>query len=767
MGASLCTAANIVASASQITFTDQWHDTLTGNSANGYGASTTGSFSASVSLPLDGVDLSKADSGTQFSLNIGPAGGAAQIISGTLGDAENYAAGAIRAKFPILDPNTSASIGTVTVSWTATTITVTGSASEDILGEEAQFSSESDDSPTNYTLNSTITGVLYEVSVTLDASDNGGGTFHYDNASIPVTGKDTESDPNPDGNGPYPLESGSVTGTGVFTPPTLTITSPAPDFKIYNLNSVIELEGRASDSTGLTNVEYYVNGDINTLTETDQFPGDSPTNSVAWTASVDFSLVGQVGSNVVTVVATDSEGNEAEVSRTFVWIQTNSAILTISPTAAGKVKGITNGQVLQIGKSYSVTATPAGKDWIFSDWTDVSNDIISSNVTFQYVDTDGTLTANFVPNPFTNADLAGTYRALYYDTNDESVVRDDGYMIVTVTGTGAFTGQIYNADYSKTTGSLSGQLSEAPDGSFATATPPLVLFGRHDYLQVNLRIATDPVLTDPGAGSMTGFVNSFDNAAATNVTDSAQIMGKLSIYNTNIVAGPYNIVIAPVSIDPSQGPGGYSYGTATVSKKGTVAVVLHLADDASPTISFSSALAQDGSCPIYAALYGGNAALLGWMRFATDGSGSMSPATITWFTETYDNTILPHGIAFSGQPLLSGGLYLPPKAGTNLFGEGQTALTFEIDPGYSSSLSLPNEIDVPVTFSPAKNTFSDADKVSITLTATTGALTGTFYPAASKSSITYHGVVVDGAGYGFYTDKANSETGPIWLGVHP
>jgi hypothetical protein len=107
---------------------------------------------------------------------------------------------------------------------------------------------------------------------------------------------------------------------------------------------------------------------------------------------------------------------------------TNLAIVAVIPTNAGKVNGVKNYQILQVGKSYPVSGTPANKDWIISDWTDGAGDVLSTNATFEYVDTDGTLTAHFVPNPFTNADLTGTYRALYYDTNDESVVRDDGYM---------------------------------------------------------------------------------------------------------------------------------------------------------------------------------------------------------------------------------------------------------------------------------------------------------------------------------------------------
>ena len=78
-------------------------------------------------------------------------------------------------------------------------------------------------------------------------------------------------------------------------------------------------------------------------------------------------------------------------------------------------------------------------------------------------------------------------------------------------------------------------------------------------------------------------------------------------------------------------------------------------------------------------------------------------------------------------------------------------------------MSLPDETDVAVTFNPAKNTFTDTSKVTITLTPSTGALTGSFYPTGGKTSLKFNGVEFGGAAYGFYT-AADKETGPVWLG---
>ncbi|MGO8698657.1 MAG: InlB B-repeat-containing protein [Limisphaerales bacterium] len=427
---------------------------------------------------------------------------------------------------------------------------------------------------------------------------------------------------------------------------------------------------------------------------------------------------------------------------------TNSAILTVNPPNSGTIAGIKNGQVLKIGASYPVSAV-ASKGHLFSNWTDGGGNVLSSAAKFVYNDTDGKLTANFVSNPFYNTPLAGTYVGLYFDTTNGSFVVNSGYITIAVSATGSLSGKLYNADYSKTVPSLSGQLTLAGNGSMATATLPAVQFGKH-YAQVTLQVATDTNLNDAGAGTLTGFVNFYSNLELTNPIYSSAIDGKLAFYTGHTPLGNYNFAIAPLSADPAQGPGGYSLGTATISKKGAVALALTLADGASPPISFATALAKDGTCPVYAALYGGEGMIMGWLQFNTTVSG-----TLDWFTASeFKSSIYPNG--FSGRPSLNGDLYVAPKAGTNIMGWTSGGV-FETDAGYSG-LSLPDETNIPLTFNPAKNTFADTGNVSINFKSSNGALSGTLPDGPPKNN--FSGVVFKGTGYGFYED-ANGETGPI------
>ncbi|HEY3863334.1 MAG TPA: hypothetical protein VGO59_15755 [Verrucomicrobiae bacterium] len=572
------------------------------------------------------------------------------------------------------------------------------------------------------------------------------------------------------------MASGLLASSGTIDSisPQLAITSPAAALNVYDSNTVVELNGTASGTVAITNLACIVNGAAGNPIS---LAPSLPSRSVKWMARVDLSQAGRPGTNVLAFIAQDLHGSQAAVTRTVRWIETNKVTLNVNPSNAGTIKGIKNGQVLQVGASCVVTATPMNKNWLFSTWTDAHSNILSGSATFQYIDETGTLsnstppvlTANFVPNPFTNSALTGAYTGLYYDAIGGPQTRDAGYIAVTVTGTGAYSGKLFDAGSGNASFPFSGQLSEAPDGTFAIAAPSVIKVGAHAYAQPILKIATDPVLTNPGAGLLTGYVGLIGSLADTNGY-LADIEGQLSTYNTNILAGLYNLAITPASADPSQAPGGYSYGTATVNNKkgsaGNVALALNLADGTTPAVSFSSALARDGTCPFYASLYGGYGIILGWLHFSTNGSGQVSSASIDWLAAA--NATYPKG--FNALPAAFGSLYVPPKAGTNLFGQGATTLAFKIDPGYAG-LSLPDGLTLAANFNPAKNTvtfMNSANKASLKLTASTGTMTGNFViPPAIKNPFAFHAINIAGAAYGFCLDPANKQTGPIRITPGP
>jgi hypothetical protein len=737
-----------------ISFTDSWKDTATTD----YQAGTTGSGKLAISLPWVGVPaitssnviVSDIDSNSLFSISIGAVGNPLPIVPGPFSAALKFTTNKNggSALFPILLTNGQGDMvsnGNLTVSWTATNIAVTAACDVDFAGEEAYLTNNSDGMPGTQSLS----GIS---EITLVLGDNNGGLFTYDNTNVPLTGKNTQTIyTNGDGT-TFLMESGSMTGAADFTPPKVAITSPKAGFAVYNANSIITLEGTASDNVSVASIQYYLNGDTANPVEIDS--DELPTNSLAWTNEVDFSQPpGHLGTNVVTVFAVDTSGNvSSNVSRTFLWISNNAATVSVNPPGAGTVKGITNGQTLQVGSGHNVTATPANKTWIFSQWTDGAGDVLSSSQTYDYIDTNGTLTANFVNNPFTNATLAGSYAGLFFDASGVEPI-DAGSISLKVTGTGGYSGQIYIAPTNMLF-SFSGQLAMSPDDSTAGADFTLKV-SKTEYLDVNLEITN---LSDPDAAMLGGSVAAYSDSTETNLLDTANIQGKLCLNNTNVVPGLYNVDI-PGSPDPSQAPGGYSFGTATVSSttKGAVSLVLDLADGTSAAVSSSSSMALDGTCPFYDSLYGGKGAILGWLQFATNGSGAVQDSSSWWVKEPVADKYYTNGFRIQEEGSPSGARYLPAKAGTNLF--GATALTFVVDGGFTN-LTLPNETDFAVTYNPAKNTFTDTSKVTVALTNSTGRLSGSFYPTNATTPLSFRGLMVGGVGVGFYADT-NYQTGPV------
>jgi hypothetical protein len=753
-----------VSVASNLTFSDTWKDTGAYDSSNAiYYAQTKGSFNVNISLPLGYADLGKTDADTQVLFEIGPVGAEVGIVAGSLGDATKYTVGGHSATFPVVvtDPESQLPVtnGSVTISWSAGTVTVTGSSSSDVFGEEQMFSANSDGFPTN-----SLIGGMYEVFLAIDASANGGGAFYYDNQNVSVSGKNTETEYNPpDGSGPIPLENGSISGTANLTPPTLTIQSPTANFKVFNDDSTIELKGTADDSHQITNLQYFVNGDFDNPFAMDQSAG-LPANSLSWTASVDLSQVGRLGSNLVTVVASDGLGNEALVSRVFYWLETNAAMVSVSPQGAGTVKGLKAGQPLQVGTSYPLAAAPANSEWLFSSWTDGSGAVLSSSVSFNYVDTDGQLTANFVPNPFYKTGLAGTYCGLFYDLTNGVASTSAGYINLSVTPAGGYSGKLYLASVPSPF-ALSGQLSQVA-GSFYATAEATVSVSKTEVMAVNLLVATDTNLADVGAGTLDGWIVFATNSQGSAPLALSGIQGELSASNIALASGRYNLFLTPGGVDPASGPGGFSYATAQVAGGGAVSLVLNLADGVSPAISYSTSIGRSGACPVFASLYGGSGVMLGWMRYATNGSDDLIPQVLTWVKPYVKGGAYPNG--FTNSPVITGALYIPPPSGFTTNVLGWTNGLFQVNTNVVDTTVTP-PFTVPLVYNPAINSFSNtvpASKVAVTLTASSGALVGSFVdPAGSRSSYAFHGLVVGApyrAGYGFFT-STNKETGSVLI----
>jgi sugar lactone lactonase YvrE len=155
------------------------------------------------------------------------------------------------------------------------------------------------------------------------------------------------------------------------TPPSLTITNPV-SLQVIS-NGVFTVSGTATDNLGLSNVWIELNGGTR----------KSAVGTTNWSSALNLA----VGTNVVRVYAEDFAGNFSPTnSATLVSIL--SAPLTVQVNGGGSVSPNFNGVLLEIGKTYSMTAQ-AGAGSAFVNWTGslttnspILTFVMQSNLTF-------------------------------------------------------------------------------------------------------------------------------------------------------------------------------------------------------------------------------------------------------------------------------------------------------------------------------------------------------------------------------------------------
>ncbi len=205
------------------------------------------------------------------------------------------------------------------------------------------------------------------------------------------------------------------------TRPTIVILSPSAAVTRVSTN-VVNVTGTAADAAGLASVMVQVGAN-------DFSPANGTTS---WSATVSLTP----GTNIFRAKATDLSGNSATNSKILVYVVTSP--LSLTTNGMGTVKGATNNQQLEVGKSYTLTALPA-VGYVFSNWTGTVTS--PSNLLNFVMQSNLSLSANFVANPFTP--VAGIFNGLYFETNG---VRHDasGFFTLVLRPDGKFTGKLRN-----------------------------------------------------------------------------------------------------------------------------------------------------------------------------------------------------------------------------------------------------------------------------------------------------------------------------------
>jgi len=405
-----------------------------------------------------------------------------------------------------------------------------------------------------------------------------------------------------------------------------------------------------------------------------------------------------------------------------------SSQLSVLVTGNGTMTTNLDGQMLVVGKSYTLTAS-AGRGWVIANW--VSNGVVvaaTPSYTF-FMSRNLVLQANFVTNPF--IPVAGTYQGLFYVTNNVAP-QSSGAFSAIVTSNGTFTAKLQLGSLSY---AFAGQFSLTGQSSISIARPGL------SRLTLQLQLG----LLD---GTLTGQVSDGHW--------TAELMADPVTYSKASPApqaGKYTLVIPGIDNSSTQ-PGGDGVGSATVDVAGNVSFSGVLADGT----SFTSAarVTSQGQWPFYAPLYAGKGSIIGWLTFGTNGDISgqvqwVKPAqpTTPYYRAGFTNTTGAVGSVYrltNNQPVLG-------------FTYGQVFL---------ARGNLPASFTDQIEFGNQNQIVDLTDKKpALSLTTSTGLLTGSIVDSLTGKLISVKLVVLQNqqVAAGFFL--GSSQSGKVILSPVP
>jgi hypothetical protein len=350
-----------------------------------------------------------------------------------------------------------------------------------------------------------------------------------------------------------------------------------------------------------------------------------------------------------------------------------------------------------------------------------------------------TLVANFVTNLFVH--MTGTYGGLFYDNVNGANPASAGFVTFTTTSQGNYSGRV---TVDGNTYQLAGSFSDNQDGTASSSAE----VSDSGPLEVNLTLNTDT------SGLLTGDVGTNDQS-----WDSLLTGEKTAYAPLKAPAATYNLVVSNMFSD-NTGPDGYGYGTATVSKSGNVALIMHLADSGG-TFSFSTSTAADGTCPFFAPLYSGQSRgiILGWLVFHPEVTSSIEASNVVWYKPASTALYYPNGFTNNALTII-GCRYVPPIA-------RRSAFWWTVGDAAFGGDNLGGNVDNPFVYNPWYNLFSFAsdgnpNSVIMSVVPSTGMVGGTFMTSQGTLA-TFHGVLLNRsdilplpAAFGFFLNSDES-----------
>ena len=409
--------------------------------------------------------------------------------------------------------------------------------------------------------------------------------------------------------------------------------------------------------------------------------------------------------------------------------------ITVVINGNGTVSGVANGQLLNLGQTYTATASPASGS-SFVNW---SGGVSATTPTVSFtMQSNFVLIATFVFNGTNGSNVfvpvAGVFNGLYYDTN-EVQNSSSGCFTLTMTTSGSYRATVKNKGK-----------SYAVHGTFD---------GNGYALNTIPRTGTTPLTVNWQAQ-----LSDRDYLSGT-VSDGesiAQLEGGRDVFNTANPApqaGRYTVIF-PGLDGATASPAGHGYGTVIVDASGVVRLKGRLADGTA--VAQTAALSKNGEWPVCLSLYTGKGLLIGWLQFADDGTNDIS-GTLRWMKPSLPTSKF-YKSGFSVNSDAVGSHYVAPVSpakmlqitdGLVLLGDG----------------NLPDSSN-PVTFGPSSKLVNNGpNTLKLTFAPSTGLFTGSFKEAGTTRVFPIKGAVLQRQNYGLGYALGTNQSGRVIFQAAP
>ena len=560
----------------------------------------------------------------------------------------------------------------------------------------------------------TVTNVTPWITVTSGTNFDGTGMLTYDVAPYSGVGL-RKATLNLGGQSYSILQSGPDA-----TRPKVAITAPGSGAR--SLTPVVTVKGTALDNVGVARVDVQLGSD----------PFIEAGRATSWQVAVTLNP----GINWIRARSVDIVGNETySAPRPLVYVVTLP--VTLTQTGNGKISGVNDQQRLEIGRGYTLTAKPA-VGFLFSNWTGTIISTPSPKLNFN-METGMTITANFVPNPFTP--IKGVYNGLFYDPTPGGVHHtNSGAFKLSLTDRGTYSSLIRVAGK-----------TYAASGAFDLDGMATNIVKRAGF--ASLEIVWSMNLHS--AYNVIGTVNASDWPQPT------QLSGDLAKYNTRTNPAPYAgryTLILPGVDDDSGKPRGNGFGTVTVDGNGLAKFAGTLGDGTK--VSQSVALSQNGGWALYAPLYATKGSILSWVGFDLNRATDDLHGLLSWVRPPIPSSKI-YPLGFETESLLNGSLYHAPGPGGRILQitDGRLSLS-------GGNLTPPANNFVRLGINSVV-TNASPNVVTVKFIPVTGLFTGTFIQAGTTRKISFSGAVHQKANFGSGCYLGTNETGRVTFEAAP